>query len=112
MNPVPAIDRSDGTIFLLVNEYPSPWQDVPAHIWMLKSKDEGANWAAPVDITSGTRMHALGPGVGIQLHDGSLVVPVYDGVIFSDDHGTSWKAGAAPVGQVSETHVVEWWTAH
>lgn len=107
MNPVPVIDGSDGTIFLLVNEYPSPWQDVPAHIWLLKSKDEGAIWTAPTDITSGTGRHELGPGIGIQLHNGRLVVPVYDGVIFSDDRGTTWKAGGAPVGQVSETQVVE-----
>ena len=37
MNPVPIIDESDGTIFLLVNPYPQPYKDVPVHIWLMKS---------------------------------------------------------------------------
>ena len=32
MNPVPVIDRADGTIYLLVNDYPQPWADLPAEI--------------------------------------------------------------------------------
>ena len=107
MNPIPVMDRSDGALYLLVNDYPQPYRDLPAHIWLLKSKDEGATWSAPLDITSGTGLHELGPGIGIQLHNGRLVVPVYDGVIFSDDHGVTWKGGGKAVGPVNETQVVE-----
>jgi Neuraminidase (sialidase) len=50
---------------------------------------------------------SLGPGIGIQMKNGRLVAPVYDGVIFSDDHGRSWKAGGKTTGPVSETQAVE-----
>jgi sialidase-1 len=108
MNPVPLIDNRDGTIYLFVNDYPQPYADLPAVIWVMKSTDDGATWSRPVDITSSTGKHELGPGVGIQLRSGRLVVAVYDGVIYSDDHGKSWKAGGVAVGgKPDETQVVE-----
>jgi sialidase-1 len=107
MNPVPVIDRSDGTIFLLVNLYPQPYQDLPAVILLIKSTDEGATWTEPVDITAGTGKHELGPGDGIQLKSGRLIVQVYDGVVYSDDHGETWKSSGVAAGEVNETQVVE-----
>jgi sialidase-1 len=107
MNPVPLIDRSDGAIFLLVNLYPQPYKDLPADILLLKSTDEGATWSSPVDITRGTGKRELGPGDGIQLRSGRLMAPVYNGVIFSDDHGRTWKSSAIAAGAVNETQVVE-----
>jgi sialidase-1 len=107
MNPVPVIDRTDGTIYLLVNLYPQPYKDAPADIWLIKSTDEGATWSQPVDITPGTGKHELGPGVGIQLQSGRLLVQHYKGVIFSDDHGKSWKSGGEAPGEFNETQVVE-----
>jgi sialidase-1 len=104
---VPILDRSDGTIFLLVNYYPPPYQDVPVHVWLMKSSDEGATWSSPVDITAGTGLKELGPGIGIQMQNGKLVVPTYDGVIFSDDHGETWKSGGKISGLYNETQVVE-----
>jgi sialidase-1 len=107
MNPVPVIDQTEGTIYLLANLYPQPYKDAPADIWLIKSTDEGATWSQPVEITSGTGRHEMGPGVGIQLQSGRLMVQVYDGVIFSDDHGKSWKSGGAAAGDFNETQVVE-----
>ncbi len=107
MNPVPIIDRSDGTIFLLVNYYPQPYKDVPAHIWLMKSHDDGATWSSPTDISSGTGLKELGPGIGIQTKSGRLVAATYDGVIFSDDHGNTWKSGGKVTGHYNETQVVE-----
>lgn len=107
MNPVPVIDRTDGTIYLLANLYPQPYKDLPADIWLIKSTDEGATWSKPVDITPGTGRHELGPGDGIQLQSGRLVVQGYDGVIFSDDHAKTWRSGGVAQGAVNETQVVE-----
>ncbi len=107
MNPVPIIDKRDGTIFLLVNYYPQPYQDVPAHIWLMKSHDEGATWSSPTDISSGTGLKELGPGIGIQMRTGRFVAATYDGIIFSDDHGETWKSGGKIVGHYNETQVVE-----
>jgi sialidase-1 len=107
MNPVPLIDRANGTIYLLVNLYPPPYADAPADIWLLKSMDEGATWSSPIDITASVGRHELSPGDGIQLRSGKLMIPVYDGVIFSDDHGNRWKAGGRTAGVANEAQVVE-----
>ena len=107
MNPVPIVDERDGTIFLLANPYPPPYKDVPVHIVLIKSSDEGATWSTPVDITAGTGLKELGPGIGIQMQSGRLVAPTYDGVIFSDDHGKTWKSGGKVSGLYSESQAVE-----
>jgi sialidase-1 len=107
MNPVPVIDQSDGTIFLVANLFKQPYKDGNAPIWVIKSTDEGATWSEPVEITQGTGIHEIGPGAGIQLHTGRLVIQVYDGTIYSDDHGKSWKAGGTAPGEWNETQVVE-----
>jgi len=107
MNPVPVIDRTDGAIYLLANLYPQPYKDLPAEIWLIKSTDEGATWSKPVDITPGTGRKELGPGDGIQLQSGRLMVQGYDGVIFSDDHAKTWRSGGVVSGALNETQVVE-----
>lgn len=107
MNPVPVIDQTDGTIYLLANYFPQPYKDAPADILMIKSTDEGATWSQPVDITPGTGKHELGPGDGIQLQSGRLVVQTYDALIYSEDHGRTWKSGGKVGWEPSETQVVE-----
>lgn len=107
MNPVPVIDQSDGSIYLLVNIYPQPYKDEPADILLVRSTDEGATWSQPVNITAGTGKHELGPGIGIQLQSGRLAVSGYDAAIFSDDHGKTWKHGGVASGEPNETQVVE-----
>jgi len=112
MNPVPLIDKYDGTILLLLNKC-SSWSDAEnagkgvTEVWFIKSADEGATWTEPVNITRDVGNIALGPGIGIQLKDGSLVVPVYDGIIYSDNHGKKWKAGNNTTAPVNECQVVE-----
>jgi sialidase-1 len=107
MNPVPVTDQTDGAIYLLANLYPQPYKDANAPLWLVKSTDEGATWSEPIDITQGTGKHEIGPGVGIQLHSGRLVVQVYDGVVVSHDHGNTWEFGGAAPGDWNETQVVE-----
>ena len=107
MNPVPVIDQTDGTIYLIANLFKQPYKDGNSSIWLIKSADEGATWSNPVEITQGTGMHEIGPGAGIQLQSGRLVVQVYDGIIFSDDHGKNWKFGGTVPGDWNETQVVE-----
>lgn len=107
MNPVPVVDQSDGTIYLVANRYPQPYKDENQAIWLIKSADEGATWSEPIEITQSTGKHEIGPGVGIQLHSGWLVVQVYDGILYSADHGKSWKSGGVAPGDWNETQVVE-----
>lgn len=106
-NPVLIPDRA-GTLHVLVcGEY--------QRCWMLRSTDDGATFSPPVDITAvfeefrldyDWKVLATGPGHGIQLTLGRLVVPVWlssatggahrpsvVATIFSDDAGRSWKRG-------------------
>jgi sialidase-1 len=114
MNPVSLIDRNNGAILLLFNHYAH--YDVQAdayggrgEVWLMRSSDEGVSWSEPVDLTPRVGHKELGPGIGIQLRTGRLVIPVYDGVIYSDDRGRSWQAGGVTPNPPApnETQVVE-----
>jgi len=103
-------------------------------VWVSRSTDDGSTWSAPTNITAATKdpawdWYATGPGIGIQIqhgpHRGRLVIPcdhslrntngagaeptVVGGshVIYSDDHGQTWKLGGAVWPQMDESQVVE-----
>jgi len=98
-------------------------------VFVTHSDDDGRTWAKPQEITadikrSQWRWYATGPGVGIQLTQGpfknrlvipcdhSLVLPDDpDGycshIIYSDDHGRTWRLGGAIRPAVNECQVVE-----
>jgi len=135
-NPCPVVDRETGDIFLLLthnfgeDEETKIWENTSKGtrtVWVTKSSDDGVTWTEPLDITSATKdarwsWYATGPGVGIQLTrglaKGRLVVPCDHGivgswdyhshVIYSDDHGKTWKlGGSVPDKTTSESQVVE-----
>ncbi len=89
---------------------------------MSRSSDEGLTWSEPVNITRQIKdslwVEALeGPGTGITMADGTLVVPLqfYDAsripsatIIYSRDRGESWQRGHGNIKQyVNEAQVVE-----
>ena len=107
-NPVAIVDHVSGAVeFLYCINY--------ARCYSMRSTDDGLTWSAPLDITATFepfRKHydwkviATGPGHGIQLKSGRLVVPIWlaygktgdhspsaAATIYSDDHGKTWKAG-------------------
>ncbi len=111
-NPVAIVDRMTGAVeFLYCVNY--------ARCFSIRSTDEGVSWSKPVEITDifepfrddyDWKVIATGPGHGIQLRSGRLVVPIWlayggvgdhkpsaAGTIFSDDHGRIWQAGEIAV---------------
>ena len=107
-NPVAIVDRQTRAItFLYCVNY--------ARCFSTRSTDDGVTWSAPVEITASFepfrkkydwKVIATGPGHGIQMKSGRLVVPIWlafgaegahgpsaAGTIFSDDHGATWQAG-------------------
>jgi sialidase-1 len=109
-NPVAIADRKRGLVhFLFCVEY--------AHCFYMRSQDDGKTWSAPVNITPAFeafrpeydwKVLATGPGHGIQLRSGRLLVPAWLSLgtgggahrpscvatIYSDDGGRSWRRGA------------------
>ncbi|EEF62356.1 sialidase family protein [Pedosphaera parvula] len=111
-NPVAIVDRQTGTVHFL---YCVNYQKC----FYLRSDDDGVTFSKPADISAAfesfrpaydCNVIATGPGHGIQLSNGRLVVPVWISTgakghgpsvattIYSDDHGRTWQHGeiAAP----------------
>jgi len=129
-NPCPVVDQKTGVIWLLMTHnlgVDSEPQIVARKskgtrtVWLTHSTDDGRSWAKPVEITSQVKKsewswYATGPGAGIQLRSGRLVIPcdhIADSgewashVIFSDDGGRSWRLGGAAGPKTNECEVVE-----
>ncbi len=112
-NPAPVVDRETGEIILLFNRDNT-------NVLITRSADDGATWSAPSDITKAVKppeweWYAMGPGHAIQLRTGRLLVPCdhtmnktqYTHVIYSDDHGVSWKLGGSLPKQTDEATAAE-----
>lgn len=130
-NPCPVIDAKTGTIHLLLTH--NLRTDTEAKIvsgtgtgsrtvWIASSTDDGETWTKPVEITKDVKKpewtwYATGPGIGIQLKSGRLLVPCdskSDGgkvreshAIYSDDGGKSWKIGGVVGPLCNECQAVE-----
>jgi sialidase-1 len=123
MNPCPVVDRTNDTIILLCDNANKLRPEHHEH-YQLVSRDSGRTWSEPVSmaqrITNYDDTFNAGPGIGIQMGTGRLVVPGYTGatseefdegwyarVLYSDDHGQSWTMGP-PVPELGdECQVVE-----
>jgi sialidase-1 len=125
-NPAPVVERKTGAIFLLMTRNPGTVTERQTGerdrtVWISKSTDDGATWSAPADITAqvkpaGWTWYATGPGNGIQLKTGRLVIPCdhntgpelrYSHVIYSDDRGATWHVGGIAEEKTNESAVVE-----
>lgn len=135
-NPCPVVDTKTGTVWLLMTWNRGDDRE-PAiidgtsidtrRVFVTSSTDDGRTWTPPREITadvkpSGWTWYATGPGNGIRIergkHAGRLVVPCdhmeagtkkyYSHVIYSDDHGSTWRTGGTtPNDKVNECGVVE-----
>jgi len=131
-NPCPVVDRETGTIWLLMthnlgNDRESEIIDGTSRgsrtVWVTASKDDGRSWRAPLEITGTAKRpdwtwYATGPGNGIQLSSGRMLIPCdhieagtkryYSHVVYSDDHGETWRLGGTTSrDQVNECCVAE-----
>ncbi|MEW6753816.1 MAG: exo-alpha-sialidase [Candidatus Latescibacterota bacterium] len=114
-NPCPLLDRARGTVFLCccraVGGLGANLDRVSGPLLVLSSADDGVTWSAPVEISAQVGYFLPGPGVGTQLASGRLVIPGYDEhaakVIYSDDHGRTWRAGQHLQTPGNESQAVE-----
>ena len=93
----------------------------------IRSDDNGDTWSEPIDLThmlkpAGWRGGSVGPGTGLQLSSGRLVIPRYyfeapigearrttSFVSYSDDAGDTWENGGmiSPLGSTNECQVIQ-----
>ena len=111
-NPVAIADRSGAVHFLFCLEY--------MRVFYMRSRDDGRTFSKPVEISGAFdsyrpeyawRVVATGPGHGIQLTRGRLLVPIWmslgtggnghhpsvNSTVYSDDHGATWHRGEIAV---------------
>lgn len=135
-NPCPVLDEETGTIWLLMtwnlgtdreSEIIDQTSDDTRRIFVTSSIDDGLTWGKPKEIMSDVKKsawtwYATGPCKGIQIKQGEnkgrLIIPCdhieaetkkyYSHIIYSDDHGISWKlGGSTPIDNVNECQAVE-----
>jgi sialidase-1 len=130
-NPCPVVERASGRIFLLLTGNPGHMQESQITaaasggtrtVWIASSDDDGLHWSRPREITgeakrAGWTWYATGPGNGIQLRAGRLVVPCdhivlatrayCSHIIYSDNHGENWRIGGATGAGTNECAVAE-----
>src|SRR6185437_15646561 len=117
-NPVAIADKNGAVHFLFCRDY--------MRIFYMRSDDDGLTFSTPVDVTSTFdayrpeypwRVAATGPGHGIQLNNGRLLVPIWlalgtegnghqpsvNSTIYSDDDGKTWRRGDIAVPNTLET---------
>jgi len=79
-----------------------------SRLFVSSSRDQGATWSEPKDISATCKMGyptqgwiGTGHAAGSQLSSGRLVIPTYSQksyVVYSDDHGESWHMGGGVPG--------------
>lgn len=95
---------------------------------MVYSDDDGLTWSEPINITRQIKRHDWrmtfqGPGRGITMKDGTLVIPIqhqegenkimhglyplHSGIAYSTDHGLTWHAHELAHTVTSESAVAE-----
>ncbi|NMA83692.1 MAG: exo-alpha-sialidase [Epulopiscium sp.] len=101
-----------GNIYLADSQL---FESKTSFLQIIYSKDDGVTWSKPRELNMEVKAPWMqfigsGPGVGIQLtlskYRGRLIFPVYFSntidrkmscaVIYSDDHGETWKMGTSP----------------
>ncbi|WP_207515454.1 sialidase family protein [Longitalea luteola] len=122
-NPTAVVDRNTGRIWVFMNwnaankniggtdgyEKIDTWGD--RKVYYSYSDDDGLTFSTPTDMTStllppNYTWDAIGPGVGIQTSNGTLVIPAQGRNIYSTDHGATWRYKLIP-GGTSEGAIVE-----
>lgn len=113
--PANANDDADqlqyaGNIYLYTGTEAAPLKAVrTSHLWMVTSENDGVDWSEPIDLNGQIKedwmlFTGTGPGVGMQMSNGRLILPVYitnsnvggsqsAAVIYSDDAGETWHMG-------------------
>lgn len=130
-DPAVLVDKNSGTIWVAAlwshgdrawhrsGQGTRPMQS--GQLILVRSDDDGLTWSKPINITEQVKQPSWnlvfnGPGKGICMEDGTLVfaaqfqderrVP-HSTIIYSQDHGKTWKIGTGGHPHTTESQVVE-----
>ena len=98
--------------------------DTTGQFVLVSSDDDGLTWSEPRSITQQVKdpkwhLYFNGPGNGITMQNGTLVFPSqywdetrkpgipHSSIIYSDDHGKTWKSGTGAKSNTTEAQDVE-----
>ncbi|XP_056302060.1 sialidase-3.2 [Danio aesculapii] len=136
MNPCPVYERESKTLFLFFITVPvgvSEHKQIKenknqARLCYITSKNTGKTWSAVTDLTADVigeqeknwATFAVGPGHGIQMKSGRLIIPAYTYyftsgtsptsyafAFYSDDKGSTWHIGKCVDGESNECQMAE-----
>ena len=135
-DPAVLVDRKTGTIWVAATwshgerswhgSGPGLEPEETGQLMLVKSDNDGKTWSKPTNITKQVkdpkwRFVLQGPGKGITMRDGTLVFPSqfrgeneepvngkpFSTLIYSKDHGESWKVGSGVKIDTTEAQLVE-----
>jgi sialidase-1 len=130
-NPCAVVDKTTGIIWLLSThnrgidhekEIIAGTSAASRTVWVMRSEDDGVTWSEAKEITASVKLpgwtwYATGPGIGIQMRNGRLIVPGNHAesatlvhrshLLFSDDHGQTWTLGPSADAGTNESQIVE-----
>ncbi|MFT4550345.1 MAG: sialidase-1, partial [Verrucomicrobiales bacterium] len=135
-DPAILVDKNTGTIWVAATwshgnrswngSGPGMKPEETGQFMLSKSDDDGLTWSEPINITGQIkdpkwRFVLQGPGNGITLQDGTIVFPAqyraenaapnsgkpFSTIIYSKDHGQTWKIGSGVKIDTTEAQVVQ-----
>lgn len=137
MNPCPVYERESKTLFLFFITVPvgvSEHKQIhtnknQARLCYITSQDTGKTWSDMTDLTADVigeqekdwATFAVGPGHGVQMKSGRLIIPAYAYLchslkckpsshaftFYSDDKGSTWHLGKHVDGESNECQMAE-----
>ncbi|WP_425398757.1 exo-alpha-sialidase [Aeoliella sp.] len=133
-DPAVLVDRETNTIWVAAvwshgnrgwhGSQPGMDPEDTGQLMLVRSDDDGETWSEPINITTQVKRPEWcfllqGPGKGITMSDGTLVFAAQyqdtsankrlprSTIIYSRDHGETWKIGTGAFDDTTEAQVVE-----
>ena len=133
-DPAVLVDQGTGTIWVAATwshgnrswrgSGPGLKPEETGQLMLVRSDDDGITWSKPLNVTSQVKKPEWcfilqGPGKGITMQDGTIVFAAqyqdppekkrlpHSTIIYSKDHGKTWKVGTAAFDDTTESQVVE-----
>ena len=133
-DPAILVDQTTGTVWVAatwshgnrswIGSGPGLKPEETGQLMLVRSDDDGVSWSEPINITEQVKKPEWcfilqGPGKGITMRDGTIVFAAQyqdtpkkkrlprSTIIYSKDHGMTWKVGTGAFDDTTEAQVVE-----